>query len=855
MRVASKADADAPLNGSERNETAANEAVEAALRYFEEAERMDSSYAPALVGMAQIEMRAAEAAIGSGKIDKASENLELAATFLGDSLNLGEPTIAARRALVECLTAATVLPKSEHFKILSDAFVRSDLDLVRPQAMPPSLSVACRRAVCKLVHADPTDRSAWKLLAAECERSHRQPQGTDDDDDEDGGVAVGESLARPILRSLLSDSSTADNREESADTWTQFGMYASRRGEVSLAQHAFVKAARLDKRTARPWVEYGKLCLSQGDAALGEEAFGRALQLAPRQAHAAWLGLARCHKLKRSKAIASPMPSSPSSPKEVNEEEIFAMLVQSIEQRITLDGLAALAEAASRLRKPQIAHYAAVLLRVWAPNRPESHLVLGYQALRCMGRQTAEAPLREAIALLTRKVARAAAKGRATTVLHRQLGEARLNLARVLAVLGRLGEATELLDALDAQLAAAPQPQPAASAGRGRGFGGGRGFGRQQQPPAAVQTESVEKDTLGDGSAKLRLLLARGGEVKEEEMLVYNKGDEDDDEIDEWVEDGMPEWVEDGMPSTLFATVKEQGLDKPHNLLTSYAPPPPPAATSMAAATTATSSAIEPGTIEVVATIGDTRVSVLRKDLEDEESIGDVDPRFFDPDYSVAASTGMVMWEGSWAAVELLRKESSWLLDMLRGKRVVELGSGIGLLGLCAAAAGSHVLLTDVPSVVEERLEPNLQHATTGPPIGAADGWLDARTLGRGSAAVQPLDWYKRVDEQATPNDPRECDLILAAECVWLRELVEPFVETVVALMRGPKKPKCILAFRERAKAESTTFSSLATVAETFRERGVTIKEDLGSYDAPESEGLLTVFYVLSLDTSSSQGT
>ena len=151
--------------------------------------------------------------------------------------------------------------------------------------------------------------------------------------------------------------------------------------------------------------------------------------------------------------------------------------------------------------------------------------------------------------------------------------------------------------------------------------------------------------------------------VKEEEMLVYNKGDDDDDEIDEWIEDGMPEWVEDGMPSTLFAAVKEQGLDGP---LASYAPPPPPpAATSMAAAATATSSAIEPGTIEVVATIGDTRVSVLRKDLEDEESIGDVDPRFFDPDYSVAASTGMVMWEGSWAAVELLRKENSWLLDML----------------------------------------------------------------------------------------------------------------------------------------------------------------------------------------------
>ena len=172
-----------------------------------------------------------------------------------------------------------------------------------------------------------------------------------------------------------------------------------------------------------------------------------------------------------------------------------------------------------------------------------------------MGRQTAEAPLREAIALLTRKVARAAAKGSATTLLHRQLGEARLNLARVLAVLGRLGEATELLDALDAQLAAAPQPQPAASAAVGVGLAEGAAlvdgssllqrFGLNQWRRIRLVT-----------ARKLRLLRARRGEG---EMLVYSGGDDDDDEIDEWVEDGMPEWVEDGMPSTLFAAVKEQG--------------------------------------------------------------------------------------------------------------------------------------------------------------------------------------------------------------------------------------------------------------------------------------------------------
>ena len=32
---------------------------------------------------------------------------------------------------------------------------------------------------------------------------------------------------------------------------------------------------------------------------------------------------------------------------------------------------------------------------------------------------------------------------------------------------------------------------------------------------------------------------------------------------------------------------------------------------------------------------------------------------------------------------------------------------------------------------------------------------------------------------QNTPLDPTEADVILAAECVWLKDLVEPFVTTV----------------------------------------------------------------------------
>jgi 2-polyprenyl-3-methyl-5-hydroxy-6-metoxy-1,4-benzoquinol methylase len=33
----------------------------------------------------------------------------------------------------------------------------------------------------------------------------------------------------------------------------------------------------------------------------------------------------------------------------------------------------------------------------------------------------------------------------------------------------------------------------------------------------------------------------------------------------------------------------------------------------------------------------------------------------------------------------------------MQGKRVIELGCGCGLVGLCLAALGAHVLLTDLP--------------------------------------------------------------------------------------------------------------------------------------------------------------
>ena len=255
--------------------------------------------------------------------------------------------------------------------------------------------------------------------------------------------------------------------------------------------------------------------------------------------------------------------------------------------------------------------------------------------------------------------------------------------------------------------------------------------------------------------------------------------------------------------------------------------------------------------VEVRACVQGVELLVQRRNIEESD---EVDPCFFDADYSVAASTGSLMWEGSWACIELLRDAQSWLSEALRGKAVVELGSGIGLLGLCAAAAGAHVLVTDVPAVVVTTLQDNVDANGVPPPgalaesCGTSHTWESGLCVGTGSVAVQPLNWLCPLDQQRQPNDPCLAEVILAAECVWLRDLVEPFVQTVAGLLSAPAQPPsraeriCILAFRERATSTSATFSTAEQVLATFATAGCEARR-IGEGDAPESRGLLTTFY------------
>eukprot|EP00534_Pseudo-nitzschia_fraudulenta_P016312 CAMPEP_0201247978 /NCGR_PEP_ID=MMETSP0852-20130820/55315_1 /ASSEMBLY_ACC=CAM_ASM_000632 /TAXON_ID=183588 /ORGANISM="Pseudo-nitzschia fraudulenta, Strain WWA7" /LENGTH=246 /DNA_ID=CAMNT_0047546597 /DNA_START=72 /DNA_END=808 /DNA_ORIENTATION=- len=112
--------------------------------------------------------------------------------------------------------------------------------------------------------------------------------------------------------------------------------------------------------------------------------------------------------------------------------------------------------------------------------------------------------------------------------------------------------------------------------------------------------------------------------------------------------------------------------------------------------------------------------AITNDEFEQTQNATAVDPFFFDPGYTLAGRTGFQVWSGTRLLIESLLfplpDDNDQLVIIQRemnsreGKNILELGAGVGVVGtILAAATGSRVILTDLPTLVENSILPNLK--------------------------------------------------------------------------------------------------------------------------------------------------
>jgi len=185
--------------------------------------------------------------------------------------------------------------------------------------------------------------------------------------------------------------------------------------------------------------------------------------------------------------------------------------------------------------------------------------------------------------------------------------------------------------------------------------------------------------------------------------------------------------------------------------------------------------------------------------------------------------TGLVIWDASVVLAKTLEhNKDRWCS---KEKRVIELGAGTGLAGLSAAALGAgRVVLTDLHYAL-----PNLQRNVDSNSIAG-------RFSGGTEVSVAELDWSNR---DTWTND--RFDVILAADVVWVENLIPKFVSALKHVADGSN----IVLFAHRSRttrADALLFSELQAAG--FELRALNATEMHPEYSSPS-----IIVYEMSLKT------
>lgn len=165
--------------------------------------------------------------------------------------------------------------------------------------------------------------------------------------------------------------------------------------------------------------------------------------------------------------------------------------------------------------------------------------------------------------------------------------------------------------------------------------------------------------------------------------------------------------------------------------------------------------------------------------------VGDLHIRMLAPQDEADSDSRITFWWGITSAAVALARHIESHVESFSGKRVIELGCGLGLAGITAGLAGANVLFTDYMPQALEFAEKNAR----------------LNRLANGTFRAQVLDWEY-------PADLPKFDVVLGTEIVYdyffhgaLIRLLQQIVRPQGAIFLADRKRLCVSRFIGRMTA------------------------------------------------------
>lgn len=127
----------------------------------------------------------------------------------------------------------------------------------------------------------------------------------------------------------------------------------------------------------------------------------------------------------------------------------------------------------------------------------------------------------------------------------------------------------------------------------------------------------------------------------------------------------------------------------------------------------------------------------------------------------------------------------------VKNRRILELGSGTGFVGLVAAALGGDCLMTDLPEMV---------------PLIKRNLFKNIPLL-QGAGSAKAFEWGSDMSGLVSHTD-KGFDIVLAADCIYYKESLNAFIKTIEDLSSHSNegtKTEIFISYEDRESEEKKT--------------------------------------------------